>query len=351
MFLKLMVIKNYFFSILIPGWNAEKYIENCVNSILNNDYKNYQIILIVGGEDNSFKIAKKLEKKHGNRIIALEQEIPHKNRALNKGLKHVKGDIMIITDIDCIYQKNWLYKINEYFQNPKYNVITGSYFPYPHRTTALAEFIRINKGEALKRFHHGKEIIGNKLCGANSAFRKEVFDKKIGRFEEESITGDDKILGMMFNKKNEKVYYFQDIYVFTELHSNNLGKYIKHQIRWERDLFINKLTLKQKFILMLQLSAGLFKFFYPPLILVIAMLFFNSMFFLVLMIPWILFYIIFIIKYYFDLKRKYKIATSEDIDVKFNYKKAFKIVPLIFFIFGLIAIAYIAYPKRHKWYH
>ncbi|MHA1696612.1 MAG: glycosyltransferase [Candidatus Helarchaeota archaeon] len=346
-----MEFKNYFFSILIPGWNAEKYIERCVNSILENDYKNFQIILIVGGKDNSFKIAKELERKHENIIIALEQEVPHKNRALNKALQLVKGDIIIITDIDCIYQKNWLSKINKHFQNPKYKVITGPYFPYPDRNTSLAEFIRINKGEALKRFQHRKEIIGNKLCGANAAFRKEIFDKKIGRFEEESITGDDKILGMMFNKRNEKVYYFQDIYIFTELHSNNLKKYIKHQIRWERDLFINKLTLKQKFVLFLQLSAGLLKFFYPPIILLISILFFNFQYFLIFMIPWFLFYIIFIIKYYFDLKKKYKIAMSDDIDVKFDYKKAFKIVPLIFFVFGIIAIVYIAYPKRHKWYH
>lgn len=346
-----MVPKNYFLSILIPGWNAEKYVENCVNSILKNDYKKFQIILIVGGKDKSFNIAKGLEEKHPDIIIALQQEVPHKNSALNKGLEHVKGDIIVITDIDCIYQKVWLSKINNLFQNQKYNVITGSFLPYPDRSSSLAEFIRINRSEAIIRFNHDKEIIGNKLCGANSAFRKEVFLERVGSFEEDSITGDDKILGMEFNRKNEKVYYFQDLYVYTELHSNNLKKYIRHQIRWERDLFISKLTKKQILILLLQLSAGLFKFIYPSFILIISLFFFNVITFLIFLIPWIIFYMGFIIKYYIDLKKKTLLVYTSNFNINLNYKKAIKIVPLMFFVFGIIAIIYISYPKRHKWYH
>ena len=51
-----MSLKKYKLSLLIPGWNARQYIENCVNSLLENDYDNYEIILITGGSDNSFEI-------------------------------------------------------------------------------------------------------------------------------------------------------------------------------------------------------------------------------------------------------------------------------------------------------
>lgn len=63
---------NYNLSILMPGWNTEPYIENCLNSLLENDYDNYKIIIIAGGTDNSFKIALRYQKKYPRKIIALE---------------------------------------------------------------------------------------------------------------------------------------------------------------------------------------------------------------------------------------------------------------------------------------
>jgi len=182
-------------TILIPRWNAEPYIENCLNSLLKNDYDDYKIIVIAGGTKNSFKIALRYQKKYPRKIIALEQKIPHKNKALNLGLKEADGDIIVITDIDCVYQKNWLSRINEIFQDEKYNVITGSFIPYQDRENSLVEFNNIIHGNNDIKFPHAEIIIGNKLCGANAMFRREVFMNKIGKFEEVSRTGDDKILG------------------------------------------------------------------------------------------------------------------------------------------------------------
>lgn len=339
---------NYKISILIPGWNAEIYVENCIKSLLNNDYDNYKIITIVGGTDNSFNICLKLQKENPDRIIALEQKIPHKNKALNSGLKYVDGDIIVITDIDCIYQQNWLSKINEIFQNNKYNVITGLYLPFPDSNNTLGEFNKIKHGYSLISFEHDKEVIGNKLCGANAAFRKEVFLNKIGKFEEFSKTGDDKILGIMFNKQGEKLYYFQDIYVFTECYSNSILKFIKRRIRWARDLFI---TLEKKHIIPLLLSFFIsgFKLFYPIFAILIALIFFSPFYIWLFLLPWFIFYISYLIRFYFDLK-KMSIKVNSQLNLNLSYKKAFKIIPLLFFAYGIVTFISLIYPKRHKWY-
>jgi len=336
-------------SILVPGWNATPYIKNCINSLLENDYNNYKIIIIVGGTDNSYKIALKLQKEHPGKIIALEQKIPHKNKALNIGLKHVEGDIIVITDIDCIYQKNWLSRINEIFQDKKYNVITGLYLPYSECKSSLAEFNKIKHGYSLINFEHAKEIIGNKLCGANTAFRKEVFFNKIKRFEEISRTGDDKVLGLEFNKQGEKLYFFQDIYVFTECYSNSMKMFIKRRIRWARDLFI---TLEKKHILILLFFfiISLFKLFYPIAAIVIAIMFFDSSYIWLFLFPWLIFYFYYLFKFYFDIKKK-SIKVNAQLLMDLNYKKAFKIVPILFFAFGIVTLISLIYPKRHKWYH
>ena len=342
---------NYKLSILIPSWNGEIYIENCINSILENDYDNYQIISIAGGTDQGFLLSKELQKKAPNKIIALNQGKGGKNKALNQSLKYVNGEIIIITDVDCIYPKYWLSKINEIFQDEKINIITGLNLPYQHSTNSLAEFNRIRIGYTLINHPDKEVIIGNKLWGGNSAFRKDIFDKKIGKFEEISKTGDDKILGMEFNKKGEDVYFFKDIYVYTEHYSKSLKKFINHRIRWAKDLFIE---LKYKDIpkILFLLGIGLFKFIYPIIALLIWLFFFSLSygFLLIILSPWIIFYIIFILKFLYELKNKAK-KVNAILNTNFNYWKAFKIVPLIFFVFGIINIRGFLKPRSRQWYY
>lgn len=340
---------DYKLSLLIPGWNAEQYIKNCVNSILNDDYSNFEIILITGGIDNSYDISLKLKEKYPKKIKVFKQEIPNKNKALNIGLHHIVGDIIVLTDIDCVYQKNWLSKINETFQNSKYNVITGLYLPFHDRNTSLAEYNRIKIGQNLLKFPDDSIIIGNKLCGANTAFRKQIFLSKIRKFDETIPTGDDKVLGITFNKIGEELYYFRDIYVFTECYSNSMKKFIKRRIRWAKDLFIN---LNKKSLLRLLASFGIsiFKLFYPLGILIYWLFFLKLelLLLVLLLIPWFAFFIFYLAFFYFRLK-KLSIEINNQLSTNFKFKKAFKIVPILFFAYSFITIMSLIYPKRSKW--
>ncbi len=344
---------DYKLSILIPAWNGEKYIKDCINSILDNDYQNFKIILIVGGteNDNSFDVAKKLEQKYLDKIKTLEQKVGNKNKALNLGFEKAEGDIIVLSDIDCLYQKNWLKRINEIFQNEKINVITSYILPFPSQNNSLAEFNNLMHGNNLVSCcESGNVIIGNKLCGANSMFRKEVFLEKIGKFDETIPTGEDKILGITFNKNREQIFYFSDIYVYSECYSTNLKMYIKHRIRWARDLFINPLTKMQILKLLFAFGISLFKLLYIFAVIPIWLLFFNYSYIwlLVLLSPYIIFFLLYQIKFYFKLKRINNFVNLK-LNSNFSHKKAFKIVPILFFAYAIITIISLIYPKRSKW--
>lgn len=89
-------------SIIIPVYNVEKYLEKCVNSILNQTYKNLEIILIDDGStDNSGKIANDLSKKD-NRIKVIHKENGGASTARNEGLKVITGDFVSFIDSDDI---------------------------------------------------------------------------------------------------------------------------------------------------------------------------------------------------------------------------------------------------------
>ena len=74
-------------SIIIPVYNVEKYLQKCLDSVINQTYKNLEIICINDGSpDNSGKILDEYAKKDG-RVIVIHQENAGVSVARNKGLE------------------------------------------------------------------------------------------------------------------------------------------------------------------------------------------------------------------------------------------------------------------------
>ena len=87
-------------SVIIPAFNAEKYISECIKSIQNNSYKNLEIIIVNdGSKDNTLHIAEDL-KKNDSRIVIVNQENGGVSRARNKGLDVANGEYIAFVDSD-----------------------------------------------------------------------------------------------------------------------------------------------------------------------------------------------------------------------------------------------------------
>lgn len=95
-------------SIIVPVYNAEKYIKNCVLSILNQDYKNIELILVNdGSKDNSYNICKQLAEKD-NRIKLFNKENGGASSARNYGMEKATGEYVVFVDSDDIVFPNHL---------------------------------------------------------------------------------------------------------------------------------------------------------------------------------------------------------------------------------------------------
>lgn len=87
-------------SFIIPVYNVEKYLEQCVKSIINQTYKNIEIILVNDGStDNSPKICEQL-KKEDERILVLHKKNGGLSETRNLGLTHASGDYVVFIDSD-----------------------------------------------------------------------------------------------------------------------------------------------------------------------------------------------------------------------------------------------------------
>jgi len=78
-------------SIIVPCYNVEKYVEECINSIILQDYKNWEGILINdGSSDNTLDLINKFEEKD-DRIRVFSQENAGLSATRNKGIEHSNG--------------------------------------------------------------------------------------------------------------------------------------------------------------------------------------------------------------------------------------------------------------------
>lgn len=95
-------------SIIIPVYNAEEYLEECIESVLCQSIWNYEIICVDDGStDNSREILRKYQNMD-DRITIIEQENQYAGVARNNGLKHAKGQYILFLDSDDILPSNAL---------------------------------------------------------------------------------------------------------------------------------------------------------------------------------------------------------------------------------------------------
>lgn len=102
------------FSIIMPVYNVEKYLDKCLNSIFTNTYKNYEVIIVNDGtKDNSEKIINKYLKKYKNVTYIKQQTNKGLSEARNEGIKKATGDYLLFVDSDDYIEKDMLSILND----------------------------------------------------------------------------------------------------------------------------------------------------------------------------------------------------------------------------------------------
>ena len=106
--------KEIAISVIVPTFNLEKYIKECVDSVLNQSFKNFEIILVDDGSDDDTKkiIKYYIEHEEKTDIILLENE---ENRGAgysrNRGLNIARGKYLLFLDGDDMLEHNALEKL------------------------------------------------------------------------------------------------------------------------------------------------------------------------------------------------------------------------------------------------
>lgn len=131
------------FSIIVPVYNVEKYIERCLDSLINQSYDDYEIIIVNDGStDSSVDIIKKY--LDNSKIKLINEENKGLSAARNNGVKNASGDYLIFVDSDDYIDKNLLLTLSKI--NGNYDLIKIQYQKvYDDRNEKVIDDIILNK--------------------------------------------------------------------------------------------------------------------------------------------------------------------------------------------------------------
>lgn len=201
-------------SLIIPMYNVEQYLPECIESVQNQSYKNLEIILVDDGSpDSSGKIAEEYAAKD-NRIKVIHKENGGVSSARNEGLINATGDYIMFPDADdFLFEKSCevlLKKIKE----EDADFVIGNYINC-HEDSTLWENPVFNL-EKYKSFKLDIKDYEDSFFLMNSAAWNKIFSNKFlrnisAKFEEGYNIAEDAIFTTYCFIKSNKVYYIPDI--------------------------------------------------------------------------------------------------------------------------------------------
>lgn len=149
-------------SIIVPVYNTEKYLENCLNSLVNQSLKDLEIIIVNDGStDNSEAIINRFKQDYPNKIISLKKENGGLSDARNYGLTYANSEYVGFVDSDDYVELNMFEKLYTTAKEKNLDLAECNFvWEYPNKTKIDYGFNYLDKKDF---FLLGRVMVCNKL--------------------------------------------------------------------------------------------------------------------------------------------------------------------------------------------
>lgn len=198
------------FSFIIGTLNRSNELKYCLESLLAQDYKDFEIIIVDQSvDDKTEELAKEIDSKHikYNRV-----KFRGLSKARNYALERATGDYICLTDDDAYYSKNYLSVLKKHFEVNPNSIISGYMWDGVNKKDFI-DYSKVQKGKKLST----RQII--RWCPSPAiSFPKSVYDT-IGGFDNDFGVGAKYGAGeetdflLRAKMQNYEVFYWPDVKV------------------------------------------------------------------------------------------------------------------------------------------
>ena len=251
-------------TIIIPAYNEEKGIARTLDSLVEVDYPNKEVMVIDDGStDRTFQNALKYNAKFQNnsKYSVFHKRNGGKASAINYGLRLSLNEIIVVIDADSVIDKNAIKSIVKHFYDEDV-VAVGGYIKIlntPSRNV-ITNCTTLEVVTAMNILGRALNLIGSIMIvpGALGAFRKKTILQR-GSYDKDTVTEDFDITVKLL-KSGGKIKFDLEAITFTEIPNNIRGLYNQRK-RWNSGNF--QTFIKHSNVLTNPSYGLLHKFGYP----------------------------------------------------------------------------------------
>ncbi len=217
-------------SVLIPAFNEAKVIASSIKQILASAHQNIKIVVIDDGSTDGTSDIVKLGFSSDPRVTLITTQNGGKARAINLGLAHADGDIIVVLDADTHFEPSTISKLVRWFSDPRVGAVAGN-AKVGNRINIMTRWQALEYVTAQNLERRALATLGciTVVPGAVGAWRREAISK-LGGFPSDTLA-EDQDLTIMIQRAGYKVLFDQDAIAWTEAPDSMAGL-AKQRFRW-----------------------------------------------------------------------------------------------------------------------
>ncbi len=226
------------FSIIIPVKNEAAVINRLLNSLTKLDYpvNKYETVVVEdGSRDDSLKISLQFASSHDNVRVLQKDVSSGKPSALNFGLKHSRGEIIVVLDADSVPAPDMLSKAAGYFEDSKVAAVQGKTMSINSKQNMLTQMISYEDAVWNEIYLRGKDALGLfvHLRGSCQFIRKSILNELSGF--DENVLSEDMEFSARLAENNYAIRYAGDVCSWQES-TSDLKSLFGQRTRWFRGI-------------------------------------------------------------------------------------------------------------------
>lgn len=153
-------------SVIVPVYNTEQYLERCIDSILRQSYRNFELILIDDGSTDGSRALCEQAQSADSRIVLLTQENSGASAARNAGLRAAKGQYIVFVDSDDFVASSYLADLHAAAKSRDFDIVQCSLVHTNEKTlNALQIPARKTAREITKEQALNRRLYKVSVCG------------------------------------------------------------------------------------------------------------------------------------------------------------------------------------------
>ena len=209
-------------SIIVPIYNVEKYLDECLNSIVNQSYTNLEIVLVDDGSpDNCPKMCDEWAKKD-NRIIVIHKENGGLSDARNAGLNAITGDYFVFVDSDDFVHKDYIKILKDGIDKYNADICIASHIRFLNSVTQEEIDSNYELHDSLQAYFRLANWHKDYVVAWSKMYKTNIFRDL--QFKKGKINEDEFYITEVYYKTDKIVYTPAKIYFYRENPNSITGK-------------------------------------------------------------------------------------------------------------------------------